>query len=142
FDGDKLNVIERMTNAEFASNLLIRQAREGHEAIAQIVMGKGWPFAAAAANIELPGKPTPAGLLLTRPIDDATIRKLAEKTRTPGLRSDDAHAVLEAGPEPERTLLHAAIGSKGRGPIFQSGAGSGDDPGTWTAAVNPVVPRL
>jgi hypothetical protein len=142
FDGDKLDVIEGMTNAEFASDLLIRQARDGHEAIAQIVMGKGWPFAAAAANIELPGKPTPAVLLLARPIDDAAIRKLAEKARSPVLLSDGTRAVLEAGSEPERTQLHAAIGAEGRGPIFQPGSGAGTGDPSWAAAVNPVVPGL
>ncbi|HEY4394319.1 MAG TPA: serine/threonine-protein kinase [Polyangia bacterium] len=143
FDSDKLDVIEGMANTEFASDLLIRQAREGHEAVAQIVMGKGWPFAAAAANIELPGKPTPAVLLLARPIDDAAIRKLAEKARSPVLLSDGVRAVLEAGPEPERTLLHAAIGSEGRGPIFQSATDAGGaDPGVWAAAASPVVPGL
>jgi serine/threonine-protein kinase len=143
FDGDKLDVIEGMANTEFASDLLIRQAREGHEAVAQIVMGKGWPFAAAAANIELPGKTNPAVLLLARPIDDAAIRKLAEKARSPVLLSDGTRAVLEAGPDPERTLLRAAIGAEARGPIFQptSDAG-GTNPGAWAAAVNPVVPGL
>jgi hypothetical protein len=136
FEGDKLDVIEGMRNTDFASDLLIREAREGHEAVAQIVMGKGWPFAAAAANIELPGKPIPAVLLLARPIDDTAIRKLAEKARAPVLLSDGTHAVLEAGSEPERDLLHAAIGAETRGPIYQSADG------TWAAAVSSVVPGL
>ena len=136
FEGDKLDVIEGMKNADFASDLLIRQAREDHEAVAQIVMGKGWPFAAAAAGVDLPNKQVPAVLLLAKPIDDAAIRKLAEKAQAPILLSDGAHAVLEAGPEPERELLHAAIGSEGRGPIFQS------PDGVWAAAVSPVVPGL
>jgi hypothetical protein len=140
FEGDKLDVIEGMKNAEFASDLLIREARDGHEAVAQIVMGKGWPFAAAAANIDLPGKPLPAVLLLGKPIDEAAIRKLAEKARGPVLLSDGAHAVLEAGSEPERELLHAAIGAETRGPIFQPSDGTPN--GIWAAAVSSVVPGL
>jgi hypothetical protein len=136
FDSDKLDVIEGMKNADFASDLLVRQAREGHEAVAQIVMGKGWPFAAAAANVELPGKPNPAVLLLARPIDEAAIRKLADKARGPVLLSDGTHAVLEAGADPERSLLHAAIGSETGGPIYQAPDGS------WAAAVSSVVPGL
>ena len=136
FEGDKLDVIEGMRNADFASDLLVREAREGHEAVAQIVMGKGWPFAAAAANIELPGKSIPAVLLLARPIDDAAIRKLAEKARGPVLLSDGARAVLEAGSETERELLHAAIGAETRAPIYQAADG------TWAAAVSSVVPGL
>ncbi len=50
-----------MKNADFASDLLIRQAREEHEAVAQIVMGKGWPFAAAAAGVDLPEQAGPGG---------------------------------------------------------------------------------
>ncbi|HVV50163.1 MAG TPA: serine/threonine-protein kinase, partial [Polyangia bacterium] len=138
FEGDKLDVIEGMKNAEFASDLLIRQAREGHEAVAQIVMGKGWPFAAAAADIDLPGKPVPAVLLLARPIDEGAIRKLAEKARGPVLLSDGARPVLEAGAEPERDLLRAAVGNEARAPIFESPDGGG----LWAAAVSPVVPGL
>jgi protein kinase-like protein len=136
FEGDKLDVIEGMKNADFASDLLIRQAREDHEVVAQIVMGKGWPFAAAAAAVDLPHNQIPAVLVLAKPIDDTAIRKLAEKARAPLLLSDGTHAVLEAGPEPERELLHAAIGAEGRGPIYQSADG------TWAAAVSPVVPGL
>ena len=136
FEGDKLDVIEGMKNADFASDLLIRQAREDHEVVAQIVMGKGWPFAAAAAGVDLPDKQLPAVLLLAKPIDDAAIRKLAEKAGAPILLSDGARAVLEAGAEPELELLHAAIGSEGHGPIYQPSDGS------WAAAVSPVVPGL
>ena len=55
FDSDKLDVIEGMKTAEFASDLIIREARERKEAVAELVMGKGWPYAAAAAGVELPG---------------------------------------------------------------------------------------
>ncbi len=140
FEGDKLDVIEGMKNADFASDLLIRQAREDHDVVAQIVMGKGWPFAAAAAGVDLPDKQVPAVLLLAKPIDDVAIRKLAEKAQAPLLLSDGTHAVLEAGAEPERELLHAAIGSEGRGPIYQPPAGTSGE--IWAAAVSPVVPGL
>jgi hypothetical protein len=152
FEGDKLDVIEGMKNADFASDLLVRQARQDHDVVAQIVMGKGWPFAAAAAGVDLPHKQVPAVLLLAKPIDETTIRKLAEKAGAPVLLSDGTHAVLEAGPEPERELLHAAIGSEGRGPIYQStdaksggisgGTSGATSEGGWAAAVSPVVPGL
>jgi hypothetical protein len=144
FEGDQLDVIEGMKNADFASDLLIRQAREEHDVVAQIVMGKGWPFAAAAAAVDLPKKQIPAVLVLAKPIDDTAIRKLAEKARAPILLSDGTRAVLEAGPEPERELLHAAIGAEGRGPIYQPSDGTSDaaSNGIWAAAVSPVVPGL
>jgi hypothetical protein len=136
FDTDKLDVIEGMKNADFFSDLLVREARERHEAVAHIVMGKGWPFAAAASDVDLPGKSTPAVLLLAKPIDDGIVRKLAEKSRGAVLLSDGTRAVIEAGIEPERDLLRTAIGAEALGPIFQSADG------TWAAAVSPLVPGL
>ena len=88
FESDKLDVIEGMKTADFASDLIIREARERKEAVAEVVMGKGWPYAAAAAGVELPGRPIPAVLVLAKPIDDAAVRKLAEKARGAVLLSD------------------------------------------------------
>jgi hypothetical protein len=140
FRGDKLDVIEGMPNAEFASDLLIREARERRDAVAEIVMGKGWPYAAAAARVDLPGKPIPAVLLLGRPIQDDAVRKLADKARGAVMLSDGTRAVLEAGPPAERDLLRGAIGAEKRGPIYQPPSeGSGP---AWAAAVSPVVPGL
>jgi hypothetical protein len=136
FEGDKLDVIEGMKTAELASDLLVREARERKEAVAEIVMGKGWPYAAAAAVVEMPGRSTPAVLLLAKPVDDSAIRKLAEKARGAVLLSDGARAVIAAGAEPESDLLKAAVGSEGKGPIYESGDG------TWAAAVSPLVPGL
>jgi len=139
FQGDKLDVIEGMPNADFASDLLIREARERHEAVAEIVMGKGWPYAAAAADVDLPGKSLPAVLLLAKPIEEAAVRKLAEKARAAVLLSDGTRPVLEAGPEPERELLRAAVGSEKSGPIYQPADTSNT---IWAAAVSSVVPGL
>ena len=136
FEGDKLDVIEGMKTAEFASDLIIREARERKEAVAELVMGKGWPYAAAAAGVELPGRAIPAVLVLAKPIDDAAVRKLAEKARGGVLLSDGTRAVIEAGAEPEREQLRAAVGSETRGPIYES------KDGTWAAAVSPLVPGL
>jgi hypothetical protein len=136
FEGDKLDVIEGMKTAEFASDLIIREARERKEAVAEVVMGKGWPYAAAAAAVELPGRPVPAVLVLAKPIDDAAVRKLAEKARGGVMLSDGTRAVIEAGAEPEREQLRAALGWETRGPIYES------KDGTWAAAVSPLVPGL
>jgi hypothetical protein len=136
FEGDKLDVIEGMKTADFASDLIIREARERKEAVAEVVMGKGWPYAAAAASVELPGRPIPAVLVLAKPIDEGAVRKLAEKARGGVLLSDGQRAVIEAGPDPEREQLRAAVGSETRGPIYES------KDGTWAAAVSPLVPGL
>jgi hypothetical protein len=89
--------------------------------------------------VDLPGKSVPAVLLLARPIEEGAIRKLAEKARGAVLLSDGSRAVLEAGPQAERDLLHAAIGAEKRGPIYQPPEGSG---ASWGAAVSSVVPGL
>jgi hypothetical protein len=136
FEGDKLDVIEGMKTADFASDLIIREARERKEAVAEVVMGKGWPYAAAAASVELPGRSIPAVLVLAKPIDEAAVRKLAEKARGGVLLSDGQRAVIEAGPDPEREQLRAAVGAETRGPIYES------KDGTWAAAVSPLVPGL
>jgi len=136
FEGDKLDVIEGMKTAEFSSDLIIREARERKDAVAEIVMGKGWPYAAAAARVELPGRSIPAVLVLAKPIDDTAVRKLAEKARGAVLLSDGTRAVIEAGADPERELLRAAVGSETKGPIYE-----GKD-GTWAAAVGQLVPGL
>jgi hypothetical protein len=136
FEGDKLDVIEGMKTADFASDLIIREARERKEAVAEVVMGKGWPYAAAASRVDLPGRPIPAVLVLAKPIDEGAVRKLAEKARGAVLLSDGTRAVIEAGADAERELLRSAVGSETRGPIFES------QDGTWAAAVSPLVPGL
>ena len=105
-----------MKTADFASDLIIREARERKEAVAEVVMGKGWPYAAAAAAVELPGRPIPAVLVLAKPIDDAAVRKLAEKARGAVLLSDGHAPSSRRAPDAERELLRAAVGSETRGP--------------------------
>ena len=75
-------------------------------------------------------------LVLAKPIDETAVRKLAEKARGAVLLSDGTRAVIEAGADPERELLRAAVGSETKGPIYE-----GSD-GTWAAAVSQLVPGL
>jgi serine/threonine protein kinase len=140
FEGEKLDVIEGMKTAEFASDLLVREARERREAVAEIVMGKGWPYAAAAVAIESPERRIPTVLVLARPIDEAAVRKLSEKARGAVLLSDGKSAVIQTGADAQRELLRGAVGSEGKGPIFQAALGSGAD--AWAAAVSPIAPSL
>jgi len=150
--GDKLDVIEGMQNAEFASDLIIREARERREAVAEIVMGKGWPYAAAAAAIDAPERGGQVVLVLARPIDEAAVRKLAEKAHGAVLLSDGKSAVIEAGAEPERGLLRTAVGSETKGPLYQPSADDNDrdregptvSPANegWAAAVSLLAPAL
>jgi hypothetical protein len=141
FDGEKLDVLEGMKTAEFASDLLVREARERREAVAEIVMGKGWPYAAAAVAIDLPERRVPLVLVLARPIDEAAVRKLSEKAHGAVLLSDGKNPVIQTGADGQRDLLRAAVGNEGKGPLFQPPAGPGVD-GSWAAAVSPLAPSL
>lgn len=141
FEGEKLDVMEGMKGAEFASDLLVREARERREPVTEIVMGKGWPYAAAAIAISVPERRLPLVLVLARPIDEAAVRKLSDKARGAILLSDGKAPVIVTGPEPQRELLKAAVGSEARGPIFAPAPGTTED-ATWAAAVSALAPSL
>src|SRR5262249_26988161 len=111
FDGERLDVLEGMKTAEFASDLLVREARERREAVSEIVMGKGWPYAAAAVPIETPDRRVPLVLLLARPVDEAAVRKLSEKAHGAVLLSDGKSPVIQTGPDAETALLRTAVGA-------------------------------
>ena len=74
-------------------------------------MGKGWPYAAAAAGRRAAraARSRPCWCWPSRSTT-AAVRKLAEKARGGVLLSDGTRAVIEAGPEPEREQLRAAVG--------------------------------
>jgi hypothetical protein len=141
-EGERLDVIEGMKNAEFASDLLVREARERREAVAEIVMGKGWPFAAAAVAIPVPERRVAPVLVLARPIDEAAVRKLSEKAHGAVLLSDGKAPVIQTGPDAETELLRMAVGSEGKGPLFQPPATSGGAAPKWAAAVSSIAPSL
>jgi hypothetical protein len=146
FEGEKLSVLEGMKDAEFSSDLLVRQARERREPVADIVMGKGWPYAATAVAIEVATRRVPVVLLLARPIDEAAVRKLSDKAHGAVLLSDGKTAVIQTGPEPQRERLREAVGHETRGPIFAPPATPGGQAAEgdlfWAAAVSPVAPSL
>jgi hypothetical protein len=143
FEGESLDVIEGMKTAEFASDLLVREARERREAVSEIVMGKGWPYAAAAVAIDVPERRVPLVLVLARPVDEAAVRKLSEKARGAVLLSDGKIPVIETGPDGQRELLRTAVGSEGKGPLFQPPPQPGADASPhWAAAVSPLAPGL
>jgi hypothetical protein len=135
FDGEKLDVIEGMKNADFASDLLVREARDRREAVAEIVMGKGWPYAAAAVPIDTPERRVSMVLVLARPIDEAAVRKLSEKAHGAVLLSDGKTPVIETGSDAQKELLRSAVGHEAAGPIFHPQS-------SWAAAVSSLAPSL
>jgi hypothetical protein len=135
FKGQTLDVVEGMAAPQFESGVLIRDARERREAVSELVMGKGWPYAAAAVIVTNPERPEPAVLVLAKPIDEASLRMLADRARGAVMLSDGKTAVIESGAEEQRQLLRQAVGQEKKGPLFV-----GPD-GTWAAAVSQVAPN-
>jgi hypothetical protein len=136
FEGPRADVVEGIAPTDMDAESLIRRARDRREAVAEIVLGKGWPYAAAATAVTVPRSKTPPVLILAKPIDQAALRKLADKAGGAVALSDGRTALVDAGPDRERELLKQAFGSEGRGALFQSPDGS------WAAAVAPVTPGL
>ncbi len=135
-DGEKLDVLEGMQAPEFAGEALVRAARTRREPIAEIVMGKGWPYAAAAALAPVPERAIAPVLVLAKPIDEAAVRSLAEKARGAVLLSDGKAPVLDSGDDAERERLRRAVGSESKGPLFLATDGS------WAAVVSQLAPGL
>ncbi len=136
FHGEKLDVVEGMAGPQFGAEALIRTARQKNEAVAEIVLGKGWPYAAAAVNVTNPERREPAVLVLAKPIDQAVLTALAERAHGAVLMSDGKSAVLEGGPDSERARLLRAVGQERPGPLFEA------PDGTWAAAVSQLAPSL
>jgi len=146
-ESEKLDILEGMNAADFAADLLVREARERREPVAEIVMGKGWPYAAAATIAPVPERAIAPVLVLAKPIDEAALRRLADKAHGAILLSDGKAPVLETGDGAQRALLRQAVGAEGKGPIFAGGGGDGAQGGAsadpiWAAAVSPLAPNL
>jgi hypothetical protein len=134
-DGLKLAALEGMNPAEVNAAPLISEAREKRLASGIIRAGpKGWPYAAAAAAVELP-RARPAVVFLAQAIDQAFAEDLAGRVGGGVLLSDGREALLTAGNEAEQALLRPAIGREGQRK-FET-----DDP-SWSAAATPLGGNL
>ncbi|MEA2695833.1 MAG: eukaryotic-like serine/threonine-protein kinase, partial [Myxococcales bacterium] len=136
FKGEKLDVVEGMAGSQFVADSLIRGARQKREAVAEIVLGKGWPYAAAAVTVSNPDRSEPAVLVLAKPIDEASMRFLVDKVHGAVMLSDGKSVVIDAGAANERELLHRALGQERAGSLFEPAEA------TWAAAVSQLAPNL
>ena len=105
------------------SDLLVREARERREPVAEIVMGKGWPYAAARRGDRgARARGRRRCCVLAKPIDEAAVRKLSDKARGAVLLSDGKTPVHRDGRRaPSATLLRAAVGGETQGPDLRAG---------------------
>ncbi len=134
--GVRLDVVEGIDAADLDADSLLRRARDRGDAAAEIIIGKGWPYAAAATTVRVSGRDKAPVLLLARPVDQVVMRQLVDKTGG-AVTLTNGHAVLvDAGSESERAVLSQAIGSEATGTIFYA------KDGAWAAALTPVAPAL
>ncbi len=132
-----LDAVEGIDASDLPAESLLRQVRERGDAAAEIVVGKGWPYAAAATTVKVPGRrDRPPVLLLAKPVDAAVMRGLADRVGGAVVLTNGRAVLIDAGPESERALLTKALGSESAGQVFH-----GTD-GAWAAALAPVAPGL
>jgi serine/threonine protein kinase len=136
FSGLRLDIVEGIDAADLVAEELLRHVRDRGETSSEIILGKGWPYAGAATAVKVPGRDHPPILVLAKPLDQSSLRKLSDKTGGAITLTDGHVSLLDAGPEAERILLSQAIGSENSSPLFHAGDG------TWAAAASPVAPGL
>jgi hypothetical protein len=134
-DGDRLQIVQGIEARDFAAEELIQKTRDRGRATGT-VMGKGWPYEAAAANVVVPGLSKPVILVLARPLDDGGLRDIAERAGGAVLLSDGKTPLAKTGAEPELALLLTAVGHESE-PAPQVAPD-----GTWAAMAMPLGPRL
>jgi hypothetical protein len=134
-EGEHLQVVQGIKAPDFGAEELIRQARDRGRATGSVV-GKGWPYEAAAAQVVVPGLSKPVILVLARPFDETTLRELAERAGGAVLISDGQKALGQSGSPQEIALLSTAIGHEGdpEPPVATDG--------TWGTTALPLGPHL
>ena len=131
-DGPQLAAVEGMNPNELPAAPLIAEARERRLTSGLILAGaKEWPYAAAAAAVEMPG-PRPAVVFLAQAIDQAFAEDLATRVGGGVLVTDGREALLTAGNDGEQARLRPAIGHEREGRFDTA------DP-SWAAAALPLV---
>lgn len=139
--GLQLDVVEGIDPVDLNAESLIKHVRDRGDTAAEIVVGKGWPYAATATAVRVPGRDKSPVLVLAKPVDQTVLRKLSEKTGGGALTlTDGRKSLIDAGPQAERTALAQAIGSESTGLVFHAPDGSSQ--GTWAAAASVVAPGL
>jgi hypothetical protein len=134
-DGPGLAAVEGMNPAQLPAEPLIREAREKRLTSGLILAGpKEWPYAAAAAAVEMP-RPRPAVVFLAQAIDQAFAEDLATRVGGGVLVSDGREALLTAGNDTEQARLRPAIGHEREGKFETA------DP-SWSAVALPLVGNI
>jgi hypothetical protein len=133
-EGDKLQLVEGLALEELDVGTLVRQAREGSK-VSGTVTGKGWPYAAAAAPVIVPGLSQPVIIFLARPYDEAMLREAADRAGGAVLLSDGKSALAGSGAKPELDRLAAVVGR-------ELGTQPSAEDGSWAAAAAGVAPKL
>jgi len=133
-EGDKLDMTigGDLKDGDLAADALVREVRARGLA-SGIVMGKGWPYAAAGVSIVIPGKTSPTVLILAKPLDKTIVKELANRSRGAVLLSDGKKSLVSAGAATEVEILEDLVGREGTGGVQDAPQG-----GQWAARATPV----
>jgi hypothetical protein len=131
-DGPQLAVLEGMNASGLDAARLIDEARRKRLTSGILLAGpRGWPYAAAAAAVDLP-RPRPAVVFLAQAIDQAFAEDLATRVGGGVLLSDGHEVLLAAGNDGEQARLRPAVGREREGHYETA------DP-TWSATALPLA---
>jgi serine/threonine protein kinase len=136
FSGVRLEVAEGTDAKDLEVTNLIRHARDRGETAAEIVTGRAGSYEAAATLVTVPGRERPVVLMLAKPIAQATLRGLVDKTGGAVALADGQKILLDAGTEAERALLTAAIAADPKATLYQAPNGA------WAALRGPIGASL
>ncbi len=135
--GDALDLVEGegMGAADLDVARLVRAARESRQTAAVVPARSknNWPYLAAAAVVDSPGRAANAVLVLARPLDEAIAKELATRAGGP-LVLHDGHSTLVAVGE-GKELLQAAADRGAASPLVAPD-------GSWAVATQELVPGL
>ena len=135
-DGEKLEAVEGMDAAEIDAGALVRAARTRRQASGLTLAGpRRWPYAAAAAVVDVPGRQAAPVVVLAKAVDLAFAQDLSRKLGGSIVISDGRTALLSAGPDAEQAALKSAVGRESQALVEAPD-------GSWSSAPLQLLPGL
>ncbi len=131
-EGDHLGLLQGVPAASFAADALIKRARESGLA-SDVVLGDGWPYAAAAARVTVAGLDTQPVLLLAQRLDEAFLKDAAARAGGTVAITAGTKILIASGPPGDVDHIRQAL---------VRGAGAVDTAGMWAAASVSLAPGL
>jgi hypothetical protein len=136
-EGGAMGILHGLKTQELASERLILESRDSDKGLGSaVVMGGGWPHAAAAARVTVATRKTPPVVLLAKPLDEASLKPVADRAGGAVLLSTGEKVLVGQGAKEELGRLETVVGKEAEGVPYVA------PKGTWAAGANAVVPGL